>query len=62
MGLYQAMRRRVLRKAIEPVALAFEALANEMHDGLPPDEVMTRDEVVKLLRGVAATMRTTELP
>lgn len=62
MGLYQAMRRRMLRKAIEPVALAFEALANEMQAGMPPHHLMTCADVVELLRGVARTLRTTDLP
>lgn len=62
MSVYSSLRRRVLRRAVEPVALAFEALANEMHNGLPPHHLMTRDDVVKLLRDVARTIRTGIVP
>lgn len=60
MGLYQAMRRRMIRRAVAPVAIAFDALANEMFAEMPPHITLTRDEIVGLLRDIARRIRTME--
>lgn len=61
MSIFQAVKRRAIRRAIAPTAAAFDILADHLIE-VPPATLFTRDEVIELLRNVARTMRKGELP
>jgi hypothetical protein len=60
MNVYRALRRRVLRRAIEPTAIAFDAVADGLME-MPASTVFTRDEVVGLMHLVSGKIRSGDL-
>lgn len=62
MSIIRSMRTRLIRRALNPTAAAFEALGNELAANLPAHTIFTRDDVVELLHDVAQRIRTGDLP
>jgi hypothetical protein len=60
MSVFQAVRTRIVRRAVAPIAAAFDGLASEIFANIPATTTFSRDDVVELLRDFAEQLRRAE--